>query len=81
MREYVRGEEHDTTTQLIKIQVFTHASCVTKFSLLIFKVELRKQCPDKKWPLQLSAPFPLVYDHLKGFKEIFVLLSIGFQKA
>ena len=49
MREYVRGEEHDTATQLIKIHVFTHASRVTKFSLLIFKVELRKECRDKQW--------------------------------
>ena len=42
MREKVRGEERDTTTHLIKIQVFTHASRVTKFSSLIFKLELRK---------------------------------------
>ena len=32
MRERERGEERDTTTQFIKIQIFTHASCVTKFS-------------------------------------------------
>ena len=28
----IRGEEHDMTTHLIKLHVFTHASCVTKFS-------------------------------------------------
>ena len=33
MRENVRGEERDTTTHLIKIHVFTHASHVTKFSV------------------------------------------------
>ena len=32
MRKEERGEERDTTTHLIKIQIFTHASCVTKFS-------------------------------------------------
>ena len=31
MRERWRGVERDTTTHLIKIQVFTHASRVTKF--------------------------------------------------
>ena len=32
MREKVRGEEHDMTTHLIRLYVFTHTSCVTKFS-------------------------------------------------
>ena len=32
MREREKGEERDTTTHFIKIQVFTHASHVTKFS-------------------------------------------------
>ena len=32
MRERGRGEERDMTTHFIKIQVFTHASRVTKFS-------------------------------------------------
>ena len=32
MRKEGRGEERDTTTHLIKIQIFTHASRVTKFS-------------------------------------------------
>ena len=32
MRERGRGEERDTTTHFIKIQVFTYARCVTKFS-------------------------------------------------
>ena len=32
MRKEERGEEHETTMHLIKIQVFTHTSCVTKFS-------------------------------------------------
>ena len=32
MRNRERGEEHDMTTDLIKIQNFTHASCVAKFS-------------------------------------------------
>ena len=36
MREKVRGEERDTTTHLIKIHVFTHASRVTKFSVRLF---------------------------------------------
>ena len=31
-REKGREEEQDTTTNLIKIKVFTHASRVTKFS-------------------------------------------------
>ena len=33
MKENVREEERDTTTHLIKIPVFTHASRVTKFSV------------------------------------------------
>ncbi len=32
MRKEGRGKEHDTTMHLIKIQIFTHASRVTKFS-------------------------------------------------
>ena len=40
MRRGGRGEERDTTTHLIKIQVFTHASRVTKFSTFISR---RKQ--------------------------------------
>ena len=32
MRKEERGEERDTTTHLIKFQVFTHASRVTNFS-------------------------------------------------
>ena len=32
MREREKGKERDTTTHFIKIQVFTHASHVTKFS-------------------------------------------------
>ena len=32
MRNEGRGEERDMTTHLIKIQIFTHASRVTKFS-------------------------------------------------
>ena len=32
MRERGRGEERNTTMHFIKVQVFTHASCVTKFS-------------------------------------------------
>ena len=42
MREIVREEECDTTTHLIKNSRFTHASRVTKFSSLTFKLELRK---------------------------------------
>ena len=34
MRKEGRGVECDTTTHLIKIQIFTHASHVTKFSLV-----------------------------------------------
>ena len=33
MRKEGRGEECDTTTHLIEIQIFTHTSHVTKFSL------------------------------------------------
>ena len=32
MRKEERGEEHETTTHLIKIQVFTHTSRITNFS-------------------------------------------------
>ena len=32
MRKEERGEERDTTTHLIKFQVFTHTSRVTNFS-------------------------------------------------
>ena len=39
MRREGRGEECDTTTHLIKIQVFTHASRVTIFSTFIFKMK------------------------------------------
>ena len=39
MRRGGRGEERDTTTHLIKIQVFTHASRVTIFSTFIFKMK------------------------------------------
>ena len=50
MRRGGRGEERDTTTHLIKIQVFTHASCVTIFSTFIFemKAENRLIQPDDK---------------------------------
>ena len=34
----VRKEEHDTTNPFIEFQVFTHASHVTNFSLLILKL-------------------------------------------
>ena len=37
MRKNVRGEERDTTTHLIETHVFTHASCVTKFSIKVTK--------------------------------------------
>ena len=37
MKENVREEERDTTTHLIKIPVFTHASHVTKFSVYILR--------------------------------------------
>ena len=33
LRKEERGEERKMTTHLIKIQIFTHASRVTKFSL------------------------------------------------
>ncbi len=39
MRKGERGEEHDTTTHLIKNSTFTHASHVTKFSTLTTKAE------------------------------------------
>ena len=39
MRRGGRGEERDTTTHLIKIQVFTHGSRVTIFSTFMFKME------------------------------------------
>ena len=39
MRRGGRGEEHDTTMHLIKIQVFIHASRVTIFSTFIFKMK------------------------------------------
>ena len=32
MRKKERGEERDTAMHLIKIQIFTHASHITKFS-------------------------------------------------
>ena len=32
MREKIRGQEHDMTTNWIKLHVFTHASRVTKFN-------------------------------------------------
>jgi hypothetical protein len=37
MRKGERGEERDTTTHLIKNSTFTHASRVTKFSMLILR--------------------------------------------
>ena len=37
MRRGGRGEERDTTTHLIKIQIFTHASRVTIFSTFILR--------------------------------------------
>ena len=60
MRENVRGEERDTTTHLIKIHVFTHASRVTKFSSLIFKLELRKR--QTQW---LGRPLHSYPPHLR----------------
>ena len=53
MRRGGRGEERDTTTHLIKIQVFTHASRVTKFSMFISRqkqrnLEFRLVRPDDK---------------------------------
>jgi hypothetical protein len=43
-----RGRERETTTHLIKITVFTHASRVTKFSMLGLR------------PRQISLEFRLV---------------------
>ena len=37
MKENVREEERDMTTHLIKIPVFTHASCVTRLSFRVRK--------------------------------------------
>ncbi|MCG8623979.1 MAG: hypothetical protein MJE68_18565, partial [Proteobacteria bacterium] len=34
MRREGRGEECDTTTHLIKIQIFTQSSCVTKCAVM-----------------------------------------------
>jgi hypothetical protein len=53
MRKGERGEERDTTTHLIKISTFTHASRVTKFSMLILRrrqrsLEFRLVRPDDK---------------------------------
>ena len=42
MRRGGRGEERDTTTYLIKIQVFTCASRATKFNMFIFKTKAEK---------------------------------------
>ena len=55
MKENVREEERDTTTHLIKIPVFTHASCVTKFSVYILR------------PRQRSKKFLLVGPDYKAF--------------
>ena len=48
-----RGRERETTTHLIKIPVFTHASRVTKFSTFILRrrqrsLEFRLVQPDDK---------------------------------
>ena len=79
MREKVREEESDTTTYLIKIHVFTHASRVTKFSLLIFKLELRKCSAVTNSGLDghytVIAPSQSVYDHLEGFRNSEEILS------
>ena len=52
MRRGGRGEERDTTTHLIKIQVFTHASHVTKFSMFFLRqqrsLEFRLVRPNDK---------------------------------
>ena len=42
MRKKRLGEERDTTMQLIKIHVFTHASHVTKFSVRLFLMRYKK---------------------------------------
>ena len=42
MRRGGRGEEHDTITHLIKIQVFTHASRIAKFSRFYFQDKTEK---------------------------------------
>ena len=43
MRIEGRGEEHDTTTHLIKFQVFTHSSYVTNFSTHCNTVQVQVQ--------------------------------------
>ena len=58
MKENVREEERDTTTHLIKIPVFTHASRVTKFSVYILR------------PRQRSKKFRLVGPDYKGSEAI-----------
>lgn len=56
-----RGEEHDTTTHLIKIQVFTHTSRVTNFSVTVSVRGNEKLLA--RWSLstrRLSPPFLLL---------------------
>ena len=57
MKENVREEERDTTTHLIKIPAFTHASCVTKFDVYIKFLR----------PRQRSKKFLLVGPDYKAF--------------
>ena len=53
MRKEGRGKERATTTHLIKIHVFTHASRVTKFSPYYF-------CTHSKWQSFLGLYDPSV---------------------
>ena len=69
MRRGGRGEERDTTTHLIKIQVFIYASRVTKFSMLLtLAAKRRRRVTAIVWRFLSVCPSvrPSVRPHGKG---------------
>ena len=71
MRRRGRGEERDTATHLIKIQVFTHASCVTKFNMVYFSRRNREA-----WSFDFYGQMTKLWEPFCG-SEIVLKLTEG----
>ena len=97
MRRGGRGEERHTTMHLIKIQIFTHASCITKFSTRRMAHECARTitalwyvgpvacaCPREKKPVVFTAKYrkDLVADlGKKDYADIVKTAITGMQSG
>ena len=65
MRKEERGEERDTTTHLIKFQLFTHASRVTNFSTFsLVQVQLMA-CASLSSARRINRAFEASFVHVE----------------